>query len=259
VSPSAQLHRVTSELSWPFTCTCHSHSTSVLRSGDFPPALPTDWRISVPCATLSSVESTGFVRWGVADSPSHCSTKCSQSGWRTAAVTYIPRNGTETYPYGLCLCHPGSSGSSSYNPASAQQSPLSECNGPCQTGTPETTCGGVDRAQVVTSLPPVAPPLPVGWVVASFCARDVPSRVLTNVQTTLLANNTPSTCATHCTAGGFAFAGVEDGAECHCGTGYAGGVLPVAKQQWECDVKKCPGDSSLTCGGSWAIQLYSHA
>ncbi|KAH7100471.1 hypothetical protein BKA62DRAFT_245830 [Auriculariales sp. MPI-PUGE-AT-0066] len=231
-----------------------------LRTRDFPPDLTEGWRVSVPCAVLSSIETQGFVRWGVADSPQKCTSNCAIQGWDTAAITFIPRSGPEDYPYALCMCHPGYNTSAPpYNPATAQQSPRSECDKGCNLGSLDPSCGGIARVEVYTRNPPAVPPLAEGWSVASFCAKDVPSRVLTNVQTTKLANNTPEVCTAFCAISGFAFAGVEAQDECHCGTGFVSGNLPPAKDQYECDMERCPGNPSLTCGGSWAIQLYARA
>ena len=193
------------------------------------------------------------MRWGIADTPAACASKCKQAGFRAAGVTYIARRDAETYPYGLCLC------GAAYSPAVAQLSPLSECASRCALGSDLDTCGGVDRAQVYTLDPPVAPALPAGWAVARFCAVDVPSRVLVGAAVAQLAGNTPAVCAAHCAAAGYAYAGVEYGNECQCGTGYVGGALPPSAEQYQCDAVRCPGDASTLCGGSWRIQLYKYA
>ena len=103
--------------------------------------------------------------------------------------------------------------------------------------------------------------LPTGWRATSPCAVDVPSRVLTNVITsTDPAHATPYNCASFCqsTAPGYHYAGLEYGTECHCGTGYAGGVLPTAANVSDCSMH-CTGDYHYLCGGSWRIELYSIA
>lgn len=113
-----------------------------------------------------------------------------------------------------------------------------------------------------TDLPPVQLPMydvPPGWTTALPCAVDVPSRVLANVITsTNPAYATPYDCVNHCISLGsqYRYAGLEYGTECHCGTGYAGGVVPDAADVSECDMR-CSGDFIWPCGGSWRIQIYT--
>lgn len=115
-----------------------------------------------------------------------------------------------------------------------------------------------------TALPPISEyssyeELQPGWRVAMECAVDVPSRVLANVITTTdPAYARPYYCMAHCQAGGYHYAGVEYGSECHCGTGYAGGVAPAAANVSECSMR-CTGDFTTACGGSFRIQLYTNA
>ena len=68
------------------------------------------------------------------------------------------------------------------------------------------------------------------------------------------SDNTPGRCASRCEAQGYAYAGVEYGNECHCGTGIKSGTAMAPPG--DRDVP-CSGNVGLTCGGSWRIQIYS--
>ena len=115
-----------------------------------------------------------------------------------------------------------------------------------------TGCGTPSTSSTPSFIPA---PIPDGWTQASSCAQDDGSRVLYNDVITNLSNNTPANCIAHCSASGYAFAGVEYGTECHCGTGFLPGT-PDNIPQSKCNVP-CTGDNSYSCGGSWAIQLYT--
>ena len=96
------------------------------------------------------------------------------------------------------------------------------------------------------------PFIPLGWTTVYPCAVDVPSRVLANVVTTQYTDNTPASCIERCDAANYTYAGVEYSNECHCGTGLVG--TPKAAPTTECNMA-CTGDSSLSCGGSFRIQV----
>jgi hypothetical protein len=62
----------------------------------------------------------------------------------------------------------------------------------------------------------------------------------------------------HWQAAGYTMAGVEGGNQCFCGNGWTTpSIPPTAAPVSQCS-NPCAGDSSQTCGGSWAIQIYSH-
>lgn len=52
---------------------------------------------------------------------------------------------------------------------------------------------------------------------------------------------------------GFKYAGVQHGSECRCGSSY--GRYGASST---CDYK-CPGNSSLACGGMWASSIYTYS
>ena len=52
---------------------------------------------------------------------------------------------------------------------------------------------------------------------------------------------------------GYAYAGVQHGTFCHCGSSYGQfGALPESA----CNVP-CTGDAHQTCGGSWSSSVYN--
>lgn len=87
------------------------------------------------------------------------------------------------------------------------------------------------------------------------CAVDNPQRVLANVVVSYAPGNTPYSCTGLCSSGGYAYAGVEYGDECYCGTGYVGGTEPAAADLSECGML-CAGSMYEDCGGSWRMQIY---
>ncbi|GJE90200.1 WSC domain-containing protein [Phanerochaete sordida] len=113
-----------------------------------------------------------------------------------------------------------------------------------------------------TPLPPpdaqFPPPLAEGWSVDMPCAVDNAARVLTNTVVRYDPGNSPYSCTTYCGSLGYAYAGVEYGDECYCGTGYVGGAQPPAAPLDDCDVL-CAGGSYWYCGGSWRMQIYKFA
>lgn len=62
------------------------------------------------------------------------------------------------------------------------------------------------------------------------------------------------TCATYCYGLKLPIAGVEFGAECHCGSSYAYAKQPVASSK--CSME-CTGETNETCGDTNALQILS--
>ncbi|KAJ3558448.1 hypothetical protein NM688_g925 [Phlebia brevispora] len=116
-----------------------------------------------------------------------------------------------------------------------------------------TDCGTptITTTSTSASSTPSQAPIPNGWAVASACAIDDPSRVLNNDVTTLLSDNSPANCIMQCIGGGYQYAGVEYGDECHCGTGFSAASADPS----ECNLP-CAGNGGYTCGGSWRIEIY---
>lgn len=95
-------------------------------------------------------------------------------------------------------------------------------------------------------------PIPLNWSTQYACAVDVPSRVISGVVTTVSSNVTAASCVEQCDAQNYIYAGVENGNECHCGTGLAG--TPQIASTGDCNAA-CTGDQDLSCGGAWRIQV----
>ncbi|GJE88408.1 WSC domain-containing protein [Phanerochaete sordida] len=99
------------------------------------------------------------------------------------------------------------------------------------------------------------PPLASGWSVDMPCAVDNAARVLANTIVQYSPGNTPYSCTTYCSSMNYAYAGVEYGDECYCGTGYVGGTMPPAANLSDCSML-CAGGMYEDCGGSWRMQIY---
>ncbi|EJF62156.1 WSC-domain-containing protein [Dichomitus squalens LYAD-421 SS1] len=97
------------------------------------------------------------------------------------------------------------------------------------------------------------PTIPLNWSTVYACAVDVPSRVIADDVTTQYTDNTPASCIERCDADNSVYAGVEFSNECHCGTGLVG--TPTAAPTTDCNMA-CTGDETLSCGGSFRIQIY---
>ncbi|KAL5019701.1 hypothetical protein ScPMuIL_002593 [Solemya velum] len=83
------------------------------------------------------------------------------------------------------------------------------------------------------------------------CFKDTPDRDLKGLMITI-DNNTPEFCSRVCLALELRYAGVQYGKECFCGESFgAYGAVPDT----DCN-KPCTGDESLTCGGTWAQNIY---
>ena len=118
---------------------------------------------------------------------------------------------------------------------------------------------GIDCDGPETALPTTqatSAELPDDWSVAIPCAVDNPNRVLADVVVSYLPNNDPYVCVSECIAQGYAYAGVEYGDECYCGTGYVGGATPPSANISDCDIL-CAGSYYYYCGGSWRMQIYT--
>ena len=84
------------------------------------------------------------------------------------------------------------------------------------------------------------------------CAIDTSSRILSGYALDGQSDMTIDSCLELCEDQGYSFAGVEFGDECYCGNSIPGNVT---YSDDACNVV-CSGDSSETCGGSWALDLY---
>jgi len=88
------------------------------------------------------------------------------------------------------------------------------------------------------------------WV--GQCVKDSKHRLLP-VMFGTTSKNTPHFCVEKCKMHEYTYAGVQYGSECFCG--HTPPEDDFVAQPEECD-RTCPGDSSLTCGGSWRMNVY---
>ena len=84
--------------------------------------------------------------------------------------------------------------------------------------------------------------------------RRLPEGVHASDQDKFTSSNTPEFCVNACKEKGFGFAGVEWGKQCFCGNTEPAVDKKVPAS--ECNMA-CPGDSSVNCGASWRMNIYS--
>ncbi|CAK5265078.1 unnamed protein product [Mycena citricolor] len=180
--------------------------------------------------------------------PTSCQSRCAANGYTMAGV----ENGNE------CYCGNSFTGG---KPAVAA---ASDCSTACN-GNTGLKCGGGWRIQVytltaggtataTTTTTAAAGSTATSWSLANACLVDTSARILSSPQggSTSL---TPASCQSTCASQGFSMAGVENGNECYCGNSFSGGT-PAAAPVSECSAL-CTGNSALTCGGGWRIQVYT--
>lgn len=84
------------------------------------------------------------------------------------------------------------------------------------------------------------------------CVKDHRSRILP-VKFGKTDSNSPDYCINKCKSHEYSYAGVEYSKECYCGN------TPPSEEdltkESDCN-RKCPGDSSKICGGSWKMNVY---
>ncbi|CAM9602454.1 unnamed protein product, partial [Sphacelaria rigidula] len=127
------------------------------------------------------------------------------------------------------------------------------CDIPCE-GDSSLTCGGFYTfnayAMPTTGPTPAPTPAPTIYPASLGCYTDKrDGRVLSNMLTS--DNMTPLVCGSYCR--GYAYFGTQYGSECWCGA--AGTEFDKYGTSTSCTVP-CAGDSSATCGGSYAFELY---
>jgi glucan endo-1,3-alpha-glucosidase len=93
--------------------------------------------------------------------------------------------------------------------------------------------------------------LPAGWI-SRGCYVDSPSRVLTGALVSK-GTLTYASCIDICTTRGFAYAGVEYGTQCLCGSSL---VNPTPATSG-CNMP-CGGDKAAMCGGNYRINIFQN-
>ncbi|WWC62263.1 uncharacterized protein I303_104859 [Kwoniella dejecticola CBS 10117] len=204
-----------------------------------PLVLPSGWSAaSSSCiAEPSSGKALTGARW--ADNSmtiNTCVSYCQTKGFVFAGVEY----GRE------CYC-----GNALVNGASLDKA-SSACTKTCASDSAHT-CGGSNALQLYFN----APSLPDGWsAAATTCVAEGSSgRALASAS---FADDsmTISKCLNYCQTQGFQYGGVEYGRECYCGDSLVNGAS-LSSPSTNCNTP-CAGDSSRTCGGGNALQLYKN-
>lgn len=87
------------------------------------------------------------------------------------------------------------------------------------------------------------------------CYKDSANRVLNGKILPKIGAVSNTACVEYCASNGFAIAGTEYAGECFCGNSLGGAEK---LDESKCDMQ-CKGDDSQTCGGDWALTVYSKA
>ena len=128
------------------------------------------------------------------------------------------------------------------------------------TGNSTETCGGPGLMELFAGPNPPRQARPFfGWSVyaPAPCAQDSAARMFTDTLAagaTLARANSPIACTFFCAQQGYTKAGVEGGDECYCGTTFRETPQPLDPSQ--CNLP-CAQAIGTTCGGNFAIQLYT--
>ena len=85
------------------------------------------------------------------------------------------------------------------------------------------------------------------------CYRDDDKRVLNSTMYWGPGNNTVTGCANFC--GGYAFFGVELGAQCFCGVSLRAAANTKLASDTLCNYTCC-ADRTISCGGLWYLNIY---
>lgn len=233
--------------------------------------LPSGWS-TAGCVTESSNQRLlqGFAFHSKSNTPMMCLNECAKRGFTIAGTEYgdecycaheLSGNGGVTVPDKYCYMPcPGGKGDNcgaawhlsmyTYNVTVSdlycKTSPTPAVSLSTSTPLPVPTTPTTTLSTVTPT-----PTSTTGWA-ALGCAVDSGGRPLTGFSQANIADLTPESCQKTCTGRGFAYAGVENGDECYCGSSLAGTV------KWDSSLCKspCAGNSAAMCGGMWAMQIY---
>ncbi|KAL1864253.1 hypothetical protein Daus18300_007850 [Diaporthe australafricana] len=131
----------------------------------------------------------------------------------------------------------------------AYQVPDSSCTVPC-VGDHKEICGGGDLLSIYKSNFTFQQPM-VKYTAQGCYGEPQGSRALHRVLSS--AKMTSNKCLVLCSYNSFYYAGLQFGTECWCGNSLDPNAKPI--DQSKCSIP-CGGDSSETCGGSLALQLF---
>ncbi|WWC85442.1 uncharacterized protein L201_000305 [Kwoniella dendrophila CBS 6074] len=220
-----------------------------------PLAVPTPWvAASVPVIAEATYDVKRALTGSSLSSDDMTYTKClnfcSSGGFALAGLEY----GRECY-CGNYLTN----GASLSLPATATMT----CSGANSTST--ALCGGPDAITLFyqpTKITGLASDfttktatLASGWSAASTpCLQEeVSGRALTGASTSGSDMTVPK-CLNYCSSKGFQYGALEYGSECYCGSSLVNGAS-LSLTSGQCNMA-CSGDSTTTCGGSNALQIY---
>lgn len=85
------------------------------------------------------------------------------------------------------------------------------------------------------------------------CYKDAEERALSGLVNPDIGKVSNERCILHCMKAGFSLAGTEYGGECYCGNELAGSEK---LDEGACALP-CDGEEASTCGGDWALSVYS--
>ncbi|ORY84379.1 WSC domain-domain-containing protein [Protomyces lactucae-debilis] len=112
---------------------------------------------------------------------------------------------------------------------------------------PAETCGNYEALEVYQNFA-------IPQAINEGCFQDTSVRVLRRAFFSS-PSMTPDLCVTFCVGRGYELAGLGDGGKCYCGTA-ADPVNLQSSSATNCNAP-CSGDSSQTCGASFALNVYS--
>ncbi|KFH48018.1 putative fungistatic metabolite-like protein [Hapsidospora chrysogenum ATCC 11550] len=85
------------------------------------------------------------------------------------------------------------------------------------------------------------------------CYKDTEERALSGLVNPDIGEVSNEKCILYCMKAGFSLAGTEYGGECYCGNELA---VSEKLDEGACALP-CDGDEAATCGGDWALSVYS--
>jgi hypothetical protein len=128
-------------------------------------------------------------------------------------------------------------------------------------GNKSEICGGSTRLSVYNNTAFIAPKIvrslagTVGTYKYQGCYTELTNaRALSNYEVTSLTLMSAEYCVSTCSGKGYAYAGLEYGSQCFCGSTLAIGSSLVSDSQ--CQVMLCPGTKSEYCSAGYKLIVY---
>ncbi|KAG8892909.1 hypothetical protein FRC01_013887, partial [Tulasnella sp. 417] len=189
------------------------------------------------------------------------STKLCGASWLMNVFVYTPASSSSSSSISSTSSLSSTTGTSSVSSTTGTSS-LSSTTGTSSSSTITGTSSSSTSASSTISASTCTTTTPTASGYAQLgCFRDSFNRVLPvaggSADTT---SQSISKCQATCFAMGYAYAGLETGSECWCGDSIhvysdSGSSLDAASG---CGMQ-CTGDSTKTCGGTWALMIYYNA